>query len=278
MLLWSCASLASELALEVLPSGLTSLEVRAGDHTMPMLLDLGASRTVLTRESQVLLGLPEPWRTVEAEAVGGSIPAALYRDLAFEVGEHSFIPSIVAVIDLAPLREKIGGEFGGILGADFFATADVLLDIPSGKAQVLPKGSFRPEPDWTEVALFRRRGDLWVRVQVDGQTFPALVDTGADATGLDPGVVSELGLEQQATDGLAVQGADGRPVALSMTAIKTLSIGAACMEAGPIQATAEQTTGRLRSVHLGTDRLFAQPIALSVARQKLFVAPHVCGS
>lgn len=279
LFLWLSAALAADVPLQALPSGLVTLEARSGDQTLPMLLDLGSSVTVLTREGRDALGLsdasPSYLRTVEAEAVGGTVSAELYRRLTFEVGDLSWVAPLVAVIDLASLQEQVGGTFSGILGADFLRRADLVLDRGAAAARVLPGRTFVPDEGWTRVKLSRKKGHLWVESRVDGRPFPALVDTGADATGLDPEVVAALGLALQPLEA-AVLGADGRMIPLSVTSVNSLSIGETCLTAGRIQTSAEETTGRPGSVHLGVDRLFAQPIALSVGRKALFIAPRDC--
>jgi len=91
------------------------------------ILDTGASRTTINRETTKGLGLKEAERT-KARGVGGEVEASMVRVDSFAVGDIVLRDFTCGVVDMDELKKVIGGEIAGVLGFDFLSKFKITID------------------------------------------------------------------------------------------------------------------------------------------------------
>ncbi|HET9355061.1 MAG TPA: aspartyl protease family protein, partial [Sphingomicrobium sp.] len=126
----------------------------------PMLLDSGASLTVLDRAFAAKLGLTGG-TPVAVQGAGGNERGEIYRGLSLKAGNLAFTGLTVAVMDLALVGKALGRPVPVVLGRDVFMTSVVGIDFDRQLISFAPRAGFVPPAGAKEVKL-RRRGPLHV--------------------------------------------------------------------------------------------------------------------
>ena len=126
----------------------------------PMLLDSGASLTVLDRAFAAQLGLTGG-TPVAVQGAGGNERGEVFRNLTLKAGNLSFKGLTVAVMDLALVGKALGRPVPVVLGRDLFMTSIVSIDFDRRLISFAPRAGFTPPPGADKVEL-RRRGPLHV--------------------------------------------------------------------------------------------------------------------
>ncbi len=126
----------------------------------PMLLDSGASLTVLDRAFAKSLGLTGG-RPVAVHGAGGNERGQIYRGLTLTASNLSFKGLTVAVIDLTLVGKALGRPVPVVLGRDLFMSSIVGIDFDRRLISFAPRAEFTPAVGANEVKL-RRRGPLHV--------------------------------------------------------------------------------------------------------------------
>ena len=126
----------------------------------PMLLDSGASLTVLDRAFAARLGLTGG-TPVAVQGAGGNERGEIHRGLSLKAGNLAFTGLTVAVMDLALVGKALGRPVPVVLGRDVFMTSVVGIDFDRQLISFAPRAGFVPPAGAREVKL-RRRGPLHV--------------------------------------------------------------------------------------------------------------------
>lgn len=130
-----------------------------GRHT-PMLLDSGASMTVVDRAFAAELGLKDG-TPIAVQGAGGNERGELYRGLTVTAGNLGFSKLTVAAMDLSLVEKALGRRVPVVLGREAFMNSVVTIDFDRRLIGFAPRAGFVPPPGAAEVAL-RRRGALHV--------------------------------------------------------------------------------------------------------------------
>ncbi len=240
-----------ELPLVQLASGHISVPVRLGSRTpINMLLDTGASMTVITPQTRDAIGLKaDAGVRAQAEGAGGNVASSVrvveLQDLA--IGPRNYNGLLAAVLDLDHLTKKLGHPIAGVLGRNFLAMHDVEVDFARGKLVLHAFGSVRARtPDkLTDLAAipmkeFAAGGLIRVDLTLDGRaTMPAVLDLGAGATVINWHAALSVGVTRR-TKGVTrvkqeILGADNQPLRAVVYRFRELSLGQVVWPAPPIQ-------------------------------------------
>ena len=197
-------------------------------HPVGVLIDTGASKTVMTRSTAERLGIDRVDARISFYGVGGRTRAELAEIEEFRLGGAVQKKWPVLVIGERPM-----GDVAVILGEDFFENLDLELDLGNKVVRL-----FQPE-DCDKAALAYWAPDtpplkigsvrkLAVDVEVNGVTLLALIDTGATRSTLDLGAAKRAGITPAsagATSGGCIVGIGRRPVDAFIAPMDRFAIG-----------------------------------------------------
>lgn len=227
-----------ELKLEQLASRHIVVPMSIGEHEpMTFILDTGASTSVITRETQKVLGLrDEDGTPVKGQGANGELSDVRLFSLAdAQVGERNYRDLNVAVMDLAHLEDKLEVRIGGILGRNFLQRHDVEVDFAQGKLLLHAAGSVKKgEVDVSGMAGVDygsfRGGLIRIDVRIDGsEAFPAVLDLGAARSVMNWHAAKAMGLtpnsKKLADSPEDLLGADNTPIETKFFTFESISLG-----------------------------------------------------
>ena len=168
--------------------------------TAKLLLDTGATQSVLTQAAAARIGLrADPARTRDVSGSGGSGTYPIAQSREIRLG-NAAIKGVTFVLVPFPI-EMPGQTLDGLLGMDALSTVDLDLDYPNGRATIwLGKLCPGQNPPWphgaTEIAVVARYANplhppdehrsllptdrLLLPVVVDDAAALAIIDSGAN--------------------------------------------------------------------------------------------------
>ena len=269
-------ALPSPVPIERLEVGLVLVPIRSPDgEPMAFILDTGAGITVLTPSAAARLGV-SPGRTVDAQAIGGTVPVALGTLDELRVGDAVLEDLDVAVLELPrAVVVQLGRPVDGVLGRSFFEQADVTLDVGASALTLHPPGSLADEREGG--VRFRLPGGV-VEVRADlgdARRLRAVLDLGANGSVVSRTTAKSTGGPIRPAVG-GMQGADGLPVPLLAEVRAPVRIGDT--DLGPMRLGVcedVQCTVLLgkqaRKVHLGIDAVEGWTVALSYRDRRLWL-------
>lgn len=208
----------------------------AGGGSGDVIVDLGASRTVITRAMLPPGIIPRPLVAVEygpggqreragtTEALGGEVGGISAAQIpSLEMGTLRFSDASVHVIDTLPTIA--GLTLGGVIGTDLLGQAPItrLESTPAGGRVLLDTMS----TDAVAVLQlpFTQVGGLIVLTARAGEhRIPLILDTGARSTLLSPSAARALQLTPSTTRD-TFRGLDGREIEAWRTTIPRLDFG-----------------------------------------------------
>ncbi|HEX4764800.1 MAG TPA: retroviral-like aspartic protease family protein [Lichenihabitans sp.] len=207
--------------------------VRSGRTLMHFVLDTGAVRSVIDRETaQRLHVASDPHHLSAIIGVGGrgaAVPDVVLPQV--ELGSEMLGELRLAV---GNLRASTSGRtrHDGVLGADVLSRYDVEIDFPARRLVLHDPGCHAGGPPWRAqgqiLATGADDGLIFAPVAIDGRSFRGLVDSGAAATTLSHAAAELTGLSASdlARDGTTVgQGAAGPRVTASLHRFDRLAVG-----------------------------------------------------
>jgi predicted aspartyl protease len=174
--------------------------VRVNGAPADLLFDTGAERTVLTAAAAKQLGIEPHYeyarrmRSLDSAVASGD---ATLRSLDFGTTEFRDVRILVGAVSL-PMVD--GKPLDGLLGADFFTSFEVDLDLEHRRVTL-----FEPAPCPTEAPAWRApyttikanlslHDRLFFPILLDGHKIDALIDTGAQLTTLDTEAAAAIGV------------------------------------------------------------------------------------
>jgi len=187
-----------------LKSNLIVLNTRVNGRERRLVLDTGASQTMLDTKAAAELHVDPSERRV-ARGAGGDIEVALAPLKSVDVGDARVENLTCIVSDVSGIAEKLGGGIDGVLGFDFLSRFTVTIDYAARKLTLQPYAAApaaapridghtfthpasgltvtRPTADWDFVTETRypqiilslqRRGDAAVTVEFQVQELHGL--------------------------------------------------------------------------------------------------------
>ncbi|MGH7046042.1 MAG: retroviral-like aspartic protease family protein [Stellaceae bacterium] len=165
-----------------------------------LLFDTGAERTVLTSTAAKRLHIEPHYeytrrmRSLDSAVASGD---ATVRSLDFGTTAFRGVAILVGSLSLP----NVGGKpLDGLLGADFFSSFEVDLDLEHRRVTLFqPPSCPISAPAWatpyaTIKANLSLHDRLFFPVLLDGHQIDALIDTGAQLTTLDADTAAQLGV------------------------------------------------------------------------------------
>jgi predicted aspartyl protease len=249
------------------------------DYTpVQMLVDTGASTSMLTPEAAQSLGLPtDSYRNTIVHGIGGNIVTHNVMIRSLKVGTQDWQGGSISTGHLSWQFHE-DPPLAGILGADHLDNFDVELDIPHRRMVLWRvqhcEGDFVPwhVPHFA-IRLARYQPNRMVtHVQIDGHPVTALIDWGMNSTVMTTATAAALGVTPQmlARDRSGTSsGADQNELPLHAHPFAEVVIGPTTFRNVPIGVADLNVTdvGML----LGVDYVTSRHVWLSYASDQMFV-------
>jgi len=165
-----------------------------------MLIDTGATTSMLTPESVVRLRLPmDSYRASAIHGAGGTVVTRNVLVRSLRIGNQDWLAGSLATGSLARQYQE-DPPMVGVLGADYLERFDIELDVPHQR-MVLWRvehclGDFVPwQVRHFPVRLTRYQPNRMVaQVRIDGYPVPALIDWGATSTAISTAAAAAVGV------------------------------------------------------------------------------------
>ena len=250
----------------------------ANGHSVTLILDTGAERTVLTPDVAKRIGAQRPPIEFQRQTRGiaGDVPSHEVELRSFAAGDVAIPWRRVLVAPVTTAR-VFPTPLDGLLGADALSDFDIDLDLPQHQLIFYQKQSCPTAvPDWsvpyTAISTGLSRGErLFFPVQLDGHQFTAFVDTGSQVTVLSTNTTGTLGL----TEGLLsrdrsviVRGAAAEQVASRVHRFAKLEVGTVVVPNPEIIVTDVKLSDA--DMVLGIDFLRSRRLWLSYGSRRIF--------
>jgi len=174
-----------------------------------VILDTGAQRTVILRPAARRLGLRTWLTSYSMDGVDGKVPVDVTVIDEVRIGTATRRNWHMLVLG----EQDFGDDVAIILGDDFFQRADIEFDLPHRVVRM-----FRPGPEcageslayWGAASVVRmgpveRRPRILVPTAINGESFWAVLDSGAAVTQLDATTAAAVGVTPD-TPGVTVAG------------------------------------------------------------------------
>jgi predicted aspartyl protease len=252
----------------------------ANGHSVTLILDTGAERTVLTPAVAERIGAQRPAIEFQRRMHG------IAGDLAtHEVELRSFAAGGIAIpwrrVLVAPvtLTRVFPTSLDGLLGADVLSDFDIDLDLPRHELIFYQKQSCpMAAPDWshpyTTISTGLSRGQrLFFPVQLDGRRIIAVIDTGSQLTALSTTAARALGLSDTllAQDrSITIQGATAGVLTSRVHRFGKLEVGTVVVRNPEIIVTDLKLADA--DLVLGVDFLRSRRFWLSYGSHRIFMA------
>lgn len=283
--------------LKVLMVGLQPLvDIRMDDVVATMVLDTGASETVITENfaARVNSSASQPLRPRSSSGIGGTVTVRRGFIETMRIGS-----AIVRSVNLTVSPVAFGGQGqtrDGLFGLDLLALFDVDIDLEHGRVKLF-RGHLCPDAtspwpvDATEIKARRaaqestitgtplsanrtdqRPARLEVPLVLNGKIIWALIDTGATNSIVTQAAAARMGVLESAlaTDPVGnTRGATGRVVQIRVHRFDSLRVAGETLNnpqllVGPLPGGTDML--------LGMDYLRNHRVWLSYATARVFVA------
>jgi predicted aspartyl protease len=255
--------------------------VRINGAPAELLFDTGAERTVLTAQAAKRLGIEPHYeyarrmRSLDSAVASGD---AKLRSLDFGTTEFRDVRILVGAVSLP----KVDGKaLDGLLGADFFTSFEVDLDLEHRRVTLFePAPCPLTAPVWrspyaTIKANLSLHDRLFFPVGLDGHKIDALIDTGAQLTTLDTDAAAAIGVDaaELARDPVAdLRGAAAEEVEARAHRFAELQIDGERLRDQVIVVTPLDLQDA--DLVLGSDFLHWQRVWLSYPTHQIFLQRH----
>jgi len=216
------------LSLEPLQDGIAwTIDIKIGDRLAKVLLDTGASISMVSPDLTQSLGLkgkelpPEEIRYAVAGDGCQKMNASIYQLPVIALGTAKATGLQTLQLSQAIIPENLAG----ILGMDLLSHFNFQIDPIRKKLQLSPP-SEPPKRDRDQaIPLVMQDGVALVKVKINGNSpFLFLIDTGAESTFISPEVAAKLKLSPDSMKPIQVQGFCGLELA-SYTTLSEVQVG-----------------------------------------------------
>ncbi len=195
-----------------------------GQGPFSFTLDTGASVTTIGKRIADELGIEtRKGSRSEARGVGGGIPVQ-YADVEIGIGSLEFDKDEVYVLDFEAIFRGLGSRDGAF---GFTTLNQCTMSLSYSKESFkLAKGKSQRDLDWIPFEYVNNSHLIGLPVHINGDgPYNFALDTGAGGTVMTPELANILGLDVQASEGIA-RGLGG-DVQLKMAEVDSLSVGTA---------------------------------------------------
>jgi predicted aspartyl protease len=271
----------SQVPLEV-RGQLFAVPLTLGNHTLNMLLDTGAQRSLLDEATVRRLKIPQDGRTftVMVGMAGGS-PRADANVEGVLLGDAPLSVSRMPVSTSGGLA-----RVDGVLGLDVLRGYDLNIDGPNRMlALYRVRRCERADPPWDEAAVSidgtdTRTGWLRMPLEIDGVAATAVVDTGASYTFIRPRLMGRIGLTEQAmTDDRTIKlhVLAGSDIQARVHRIKTIRLGPITVHDASIVVLVQEPPAlgggrQFEDAVVGQDLLRNRRVWFSIATGRLYLS------
>ena len=216
------------VSLEPLKDGIAwTIDIKIGDRLAKVLLDTGASISMVSPDLTQSLGLkgkelpPEEIRYAVAGDGCQKMNASIYQLPVIKLGTAKTTGLQALQLSQAIIPENLAG----ILGMDLLNHFNFQID-PIRKELLLSTVSDLPKRDRDQaIPLVMQDGVALVQVKINGDSpFVFLIDTGAESTFISPEVAAKLKLSADSMKPIQVQGFCGLESA-SYTSLAEVTVG-----------------------------------------------------
>ncbi len=229
----------AELSVQ-LRDGFAFVPASIGDVPVTLLLDTGAQGMLLTPGIVEALHLPvDPHAGTRLLGTGGvrDAPNVLLRGL--RIGDLLMADGSVPVAAL-PGVPQTKPLLAGLLGGQFLEIYDLDLDVPHGRMALYDALGCAAPPFPLPYGILplnvSPEGDVFVTVQLNGESLLALVDTGSRASIITEQAAERLGLSGPGSANLA-RGVDGSTLPVRHLRVRRLQVGTEVTADAPISVS-----------------------------------------
>jgi clan AA aspartic protease (TIGR02281 family) len=255
----------------------------ANGAAVTLLLDTGAQTTVLTPAAAQRIGAQRPRIEFERQmrGIAGSLQTGEVELRSFSIGGVAIPWRRVRVGQLG-VANAFEVPIDGVLGVDTLSSFDIDLDLPGYRMVLYQRQTCAgAAPAWAEpydkIAASRSLDDhLFFRVQLDGRSVAAFIDTGAQLTVLSTQAAAALGLTGAvlARDrAILVHGAAAEELNAHVHRFARLGIGTEVIRNLDIAVT-DLRLGDADLV-LGVDFLKSRRMWMSYGSQRIFLSRRI---
>jgi predicted aspartyl protease len=252
----------------------------ANGHSVTLILDTGAERTVLTPAVAERIGAQRPAIEFQRQIRGlaGNLLSHEVELRSFAVGEVD-IPWRRVLVAPVMMAKVFPTPLDGLLGADVLSDFDIDIDLPRHQLTFYQKQiCSTAAPDWagshTAISTGLSHGQrLFFPVQLDGHRTIAVLDTGSQITAVSTSTARTFGLSEGvlARDrSVTTQGVAGEVLTSHVHRFAKLEVGAAVVHNPEIIVTDLKLTDA--DMLLGIDFLKSRRVWLSYGSRRLFIS------
>jgi len=252
----------------------------ANGHSVMLILDTGAERTVLTPEAAKQIGAQRPGVEFQrrVRGIGGDLASHEIELRTFAAGK---VPIPWRRLLVSPVRTAkiFPTPLDGLLGADVLSDFDVELDLRRQSLGLYQKQACpSAAPNWagpySSISTgLSPGGRFFYPVQLDGHRFTATIDTGSQLTVLATASAHAMGVTEAALSrdrSIAMQGVAGDPQSSRIHRFDELQLGDFVVR-NPEIAVADIKLSEADLV-LGVDLLSSQRLWLSYGSRRIFIS------
>ena len=256
------------------------LTLSANGHSVTLILDTGAERTVLTPEAAQNINAQRP--TIELQrrlhGIGGDLGTHEVELRSFTAGEVA-IPWRRVLVAPVKTAKVFPTPLDGLLGSDVLSDFDVDLDLRQHLIGFYQKQSCpTAAPNWTGPYStlgtgLSPGGRFFFPVQLDGHRLTATIDTGSQLTVLTTTAARSLGVTESALSrdrSMTMQGVAGDPLSSRLHRFAALGLGNLILRNPEIVVT--DVNIREADLVLGVDLLSSRRVWLSYGSSRVFIA------
>lgn len=252
----------------------------ANGHSVTLIVDTGAERTVLTPEAAKAIDAQRPRIDFQRHlrGVGGDLASHEVELRSFAAGE---VPIPWRRLVVAPVKtaKVFPTSLDGLLGADVLSDFDVELDLRRQSLGLYQKQACpTAAPNWagpySSISTgLSPGGRFFFPVQLDGHRLTATIDTGSQLTVLATAAAHAMGVTQAALSrdrSLAMQGVAGDPLSSRIHRFNKLQLGDVVVPNPPIVVA--DLALREADLVLGVDLLTSRKFWLSYGSRRIFIS------
>ncbi|GAC1336695.1 MAG: hypothetical protein NVSMB18_00320 [Acetobacteraceae bacterium] len=260
--------------------GLVLVNARINGGAATMVLDTGASRSIVTPEAAKRLGITSRYDfATSLQGIEKVINSGDARLNSFVLaGQPLPYPRVlVGPVALSPAGAGSGPD--GLLGADLLADYDVDIDVPGHTLAFYDRTQCEQlQVPWTGsyVSLQTSRaldGHPFFPIELDGHKLTATIDSGAQRSVISTAAAAGIGVAAASAADRPQQarGAGGEVVAGFMRRFRSIGVGGQASR-GPELLVANIAISRDIDVVLGLDYLRSHRIWISYGSRRLLIA------
>jgi predicted aspartyl protease len=252
----------------------------ANGHSVTLIVDTGAERTVLTPEAAKAIDAQRPRIEFQrrVRGVGGDLASQEVELRTFAAGE---LPIPWRRLLVAPVRtaKVFPTPLDGLLGADVLSDFDLELNLRRQSLGLYQKQACpAAAPNWagpySSISTgLSPGGRFFFPVQLDGHRLTATIDTGSQLTVLATASAHAIGVTQAALSrdrSLAMQGVAGDPQSSRIHRFDKLQLGDFVIR-NPEIVVADLAL-READLVLGVDLLSSRRLWLSYGSRRIFIS------